>query len=154
VTETRTPRPSACTVVVPCGAEKLEGTHAARDLYTSSHFRATLTAAERMAEAEGGRVFILSALYGLLELDERVGSYNVKLGEGHPAEVTVEELTAQLAEFGIGDDVYAMLPAAYFARLDAACREAGVLAFDLFEADAGIGYQRGTAKSIRTSYAA
>jgi hypothetical protein len=139
------------TVVIPCGAEKLEGTHAARDLYTSANFRATLAAAEAMVALEGGNVLILSAFYGLLELDEEVASYDVKLGTGNAAEVDELTVAAQLIGLVEGD-VYALLPSAYFAKLDAAARlVGGIYPADVYEADAGIGYQRGTVKTIRTT---
>jgi hypothetical protein len=143
------------TVVIPCAADKRDGAHPARDLYTSSNFRNTLAAAEALAADEGGQVLILSALYGLVEPDEVIHSYDVKMGSGHPAEVTVGELAEQLGELDDLGDVHCLLPGAYFDRLDAAAREVGALAFDLYEGDAGIGFQRGTVRVVReTSVAA
>jgi|tagenome__1003787_1003787.scaffolds.fasta_scaffold17785373_1 hypothetical protein len=78
-----TERPAGTfTVVIPCAAQKRDGVHPARDLYTSSNFRNTLAAAEALAGTEGGRVLILSALYGLVEPDEHIHGYDVKMGGG------------------------------------------------------------------------
>src|SRR4051794_20762081 len=114
---TRSERPAgAFTVVIPCAAEKLDGVHAARDLYCSSNFRNTLAAAEALAAAEGGRVLILSALYGMVRPDERIHSYDVKMGEGHPAEVTVAELVEQLEDLDDLGDLHCLLPGQCFVR--------------------------------------
>lgn len=137
------------TVVIPCAAEKADGWHAARDLYTSSNFRNTLAAAEALAEAEDGRVLILSALYGLVEPYERLHSYDVRMGAGHEAEVTVAEIADQLVELGDVGDVHCLLPSAYFAKFDAAARLVGALAFDLYEGDRAIGEQRRVVRVVR-----
>ena len=49
---------------------------------------------------------------------------------------------AQALGIGWGSEVYAMLPAAYFARLNEALQPMGVYAQDVYEATAGIGDQR------------
>jgi hypothetical protein len=59
-----------------CGKTKLPGTHRARDLYVGPLFRASLAYAERTA----GAIFIVSARYGLVELDERIECYDQTLG--------------------------------------------------------------------------
>jgi hypothetical protein len=55
-----------------------------------------------------------------------------------------------MAAYGIewGTDVYAMLPKAYFRVIDEAFRTDDVYAQDVYEADAGIGYQRGTCSTV------
>lgn len=58
--------------LVGCGKSKRLGTHPARHLYTGPLFRASLAHAERIAE----RVFIVSAFYGLVELDQKIESYD------------------------------------------------------------------------------
>lgn len=144
---------SVFTVIVPCAAEKQAGTHAARDLYASSNFRSTLAAAEALAAAEGGQVLILSALYGLVGPDERIACYDVKIGTGHACEITAEEIAAQLADYDATGDLHCLLPAAYLAKVDAAAREVGARAFDLYEGEAGIGEQRRVIRCIRETYA-
>lgn len=61
--------------VIGCGKTKLGGTHPARALYTGPLFRAALAHAERTAD----RVWIASARYGLLDLDQVIDSYDQTL---------------------------------------------------------------------------
>lgn len=140
------------TVVIPCAAEKRPGTHPARDLYDSPNFRLTLAAAEALADGEGGQVLILSALYGLVAPDETITAYDVKIGTGHECEITAEEVAAQLVEADATGDVHVMAPRAYFAKVDAAARLIGALAFDLYEGEGGIGDQRRVAATVRDTY--
>src|SRR5262249_15116393 len=60
--------------LVGCAATKRPGTWPARELYVSQLFRSTLA---RTAD----EVFVLSALWGLVGLDERIPSYNRTIGE-------------------------------------------------------------------------
>lgn len=133
--------------IVPCGAEKAAEPVPARDLYLGSMFRqafATATAAAGPAD----RVLILSALHGLVDPDTVVAPYDVRMGDD--ASVDADTIAAQAETFGIaaGEHVTALLPAAYFARLDAALKPAGIYAAQVYEADAGIGYQKGTLACI------
>jgi hypothetical protein len=69
---------SGSLAIIPCGARKREGRHAARDLYVGPYFRAAL----RWAETAGAdRVLILSAKHGLLGLDEEVDAYDLTFGQ-------------------------------------------------------------------------
>lgn len=109
--------------VIQCGATKLDHAAPARELYTSGAFRKFLRAAEAEAAfttREGlgeTKVLIMSARYGLVELDAVLEPYNLTIDD--PGAVTVAELTAQFASLGIeyGDEVYAMLPKRYYAKL-------------------------------------
>lgn len=82
--------------IIPCGARKREGTHAARDLYTGPYFRAALAWAEN-----GGfdQVLILSAKHGLLDLNDPVESYDVTFGDSEAvsADVVREQAYLRLA---------------------------------------------------------
>lgn len=145
------------TYVIPCGGGKQPHAAPARDLYTGSMFRHTLTNAERSAAldtAEGlgpARVLILSALHGLVELDTVLEPYDVTIGD--PGAVTAERVREQARALGIGwsDDeadetlpggVYAMLPKKYLALLDAALRPIDVYAQDVYEGTGGILQQK------------
>jgi cytoplasmic iron level regulating protein YaaA (DUF328/UPF0246 family) len=57
---------------VSCVARKREGTFAAKDLYQSEWF----LKARRYVESIGARWYILSALYGLLDPDQEIATYN------------------------------------------------------------------------------
>ncbi|MDQ0376621.1 DUF6884 domain-containing protein [Amycolatopsis thermophila] len=142
------PRP--VTYIVPCAAIKADRPMPARDLYTSPHFRHVLATAETLAaqDREGGRsarVLIMSARHGLLTLDQVVAPYDTTIGD--PESITPAELARQAETMhGIAwrDEVYALLPRAYFARLSAALDLIDVYPQDVFEACTGIGYQRAT----------
>jgi hypothetical protein len=137
------------TMVIPCGAGKLDHAAPARDLYTGQMFRHTLAAAQAEADAISGRVLILSARYGLVELDAILEPYNTKMGDADS--VATETLTAQALALGIdwGAEVYGMLPGAYYRKLDAALRPLDVYLQDVYEATAGIGEQRGVNRHVR-----
>lgn len=61
--------------VIGCGKTKLEGKHRAEDLYTGNLFRAALTYAKRTSDV----VFIASAKYGILTLDQEIESYDLTI---------------------------------------------------------------------------
>lgn len=132
------------TYVIPCGAGKLDHPAPARDLYTGSMFRHTLHSALTCASMDDqpARVLILSARYGLLELDEVIAPYDLRMDQ--PGSITPAQLTDQAAALGIdwGSAVYALLPRPYLARLDTALRTLDVYVQDVYEAAGGIGDQK------------
>lgn len=133
--------------IIPCGGAKLEGRHAARDLYTGQAFRMQLEAA--LAEVDEAHVLILSAKHGLVTLDQQLDSYDVKMGDA--GSVTADDLFNDLLDLGLDpedDEVFAMLPKAYLAVLDAAARDLDIAVQTCFEAAPGIGHQRGVASKI------
>lgn len=142
-------------IVIPCGAAKVAHAAPARDLYTGSAFRHALAAAEGEAAAttddlgQEAEVLILSALHGLVRLDQVLDPYNVKMGDADS--ITVDALAFQIPAVGMqwGDEVYAMLPKAYYSRLAQAAMMAEDIAVqDTYEAAPGIGYQRGVASNL------
>lgn len=136
--------------VVPCGAAKLDHAAPARELYTGSHFRNTLAAAEQLAAEEDGTVLILSALYGLVELDTVLEPYDVRMTDADS--ITAQDLRNGAVELGLDEldpELYAMLPAAYYDRLAEALAPLYVFPADVFEAAPGIGYQRGAIRCAR-----
>jgi hypothetical protein len=86
-------------VIVPCGAEKLDHAAPAGELYTSAYHRDNRAAAAAIAERTGARVLILSALHGLLTLDQVVEPYNLRMGQ--QGSVTTDQLRQQAAALGI-----------------------------------------------------
>lgn len=147
--------------VVPCGAAKTAAAAPARHLYTGSAFRHALAAAEAEAAATErdlgveARVLILSALHGLLDPEQVVEPYEMKMGAA--GSIAPEALAAQIVARGMAygtDEIYAMLPKAYRAALDAAAEIAdGPEVHDVYEVAPGIGYQRGVASSLTRSAA-
>lgn len=157
--DTTAQRFTGITYVIPCGAAKLDHAAAARDLYTGQMFRHTyenvakLAAADQAAGRGGGqvRILILSALYGLVEIDQEIEPYDLKMGAA--GSVTVERVREQATALGMGwgdgdayedgpGEVYALLPKAYLRVLDEALREIYVYVQDVYEGCAGIGEQR------------
>lgn len=144
--------PAEPVVVIACAAAKLATPAPAAELYTSANFTLMLRAARALADNQGGRVLILSALHGLLELDAVVEPYDVKMGDR--GSIAVDVLAEQVAALNLGT-VTTLLPHAYAARLDEAVALAG--GGDLVDAFAeapGIGYQRGVASAILRAHAA
>src|SRR5690349_4767772 len=77
-------------VVVPCGGKKLNHSAPAGELYIGSYHRACRRAAEALRPA---RILILSALHGLVELDQVLAPYDLRMGQ--PGSVTESMLTEQ-----------------------------------------------------------
>jgi hypothetical protein len=61
--------------LISYGKKKRQGTHKARDLYIGTYFSKTLNYAQTQCEI----VYILSAKYGLVELDQTIHSYELKI---------------------------------------------------------------------------
>jgi len=134
------------TAIIPCGSDKLDTAAPAEALYCGSMFRMALAAARDIDDEV--RVLILSAKHGLIELDTIIEPYNVKMGDA--GSVTAATVAAQAEALGVtwGTETYGLLPRAYYAVADEALRTHDVYLQDIYEADAGIGYQRGTCSTI------
>jgi hypothetical protein len=98
-------------VIVPCGAKKAASPAPARELYRGSYFRACWAWAASVAELADIR--ILSALYGLVEPDQVLAPYNVRMGA--PGAIALEALARQAAALGWTGPV-AVLGAADYVR--------------------------------------
>jgi hypothetical protein len=141
--------------VVPCGAAKAAQAAPACELYTSPTFRHYLNAARAEAAATtrdlgvDAKVMILSALHGLVELDTVLAPYDVTITDAQA--ITVAALVDSVHAAGItwDDEVYAMLPRRYYAKLaEAAMLADSIPVQDVYEAAPGIGYQRGVASNL------
>lgn len=86
-------------VIVPCGGRKLTVPAPAGEMYVGSYHAATRRAAAALAAATGARVMILSAKYGLLDLDRLIAPYEQHMSK--PGAITRGELTAQARALGI-----------------------------------------------------
>ena len=82
-------------LIIACGAKKLDRTACARDLYVGAYFKACLAYALALAPARD--IFILSAKYGLIGINDHIEPYDLKMGE--PGSITSIKLSEQ-AEFG------------------------------------------------------
>lgn len=68
--------------LVSCGDKKFPGTHRARDLYRGDLFKKALEHAERSADV----VFVISALHGLMPLDQPIACYDFSIKEMNAGE--------------------------------------------------------------------
>lgn len=136
-------------VVIACTQQKQPGRAPARELYTSPNFRLMLRAAEKLAAEQAGRVLILSALHGLIELDEELDPYDLSMRQaGAIAPAIVAEQLRRISP----DGITALLPSKYAACLDKAAELAGLAQpVELFADALGIGFQRGVASAILNS---
>jgi len=81
-------------VIAQCTGSKRDGEHAARDLYDESdYFRRQRDYAEAVAD----EWFIQSALYGLLQPDDVVDSYDRHAKDVDDAEAWAREIAEELA---------------------------------------------------------
>ncbi|MEU5163392.1 DUF6884 domain-containing protein [Streptomyces sp. NPDC020875] len=124
-------------VIIPCGSAKLDRKAAAGELYVGPYHRSCREAADALT-ADGGTVLILSALYGLVTLDQEIEPYDLRMGQ--LGSVTVEKLREQARELGVdgAQEVVILAGETYTAAAlevwpDAATPLAGL---------GGLGYQR------------
>jgi len=136
-------------IVVPCGGAKLDHRAPARYLYTGAHFRYTLRRAVWLAEGRPGvDVAILSALHGLVDLDDELDPYDVTLDAAARRSELVARLVVQLLDRDVPDRIVALTPNAYTAALSSALdelgvRDEGVELVTPLAGSRGIGEQRG-----------
>lgn len=100
-------------VIVACGARKAACFEApAGEMYLGGYHRAARRAADAIA-TPGTRVMILSARYGLLDLDDRILPYDMRLGQRFA--ITAEGLREQAEQLGLlpTAEVVAFAPAQY-----------------------------------------
>lgn len=145
-------------VVVPCSAAKHWQPAPAGELYTGSFYKLARAAGDALVERLGGRVVILSALHGLLELEQLVEPYDQRMGEpGSVAPSTVAlQLVQQLQGAGAQlHTVVALLPRGYRVVLEQAVEQLPVAArprvVDVLEGAAGVGYQRQRLAQLRNA---
>ncbi len=103
-------------VLVACAAPKRSQPSRARDLCTSSHFRKILLYAERLSPDE---IYILSAKYGLLGLDDEVQPYEITLNAMPAADVKfwAAQVLQQLAQrTDLQQDQFVFLAGAKYRR--------------------------------------
>lgn len=71
-------------VLISCASKKLDERVEAKDLYVSPLFKYNLKYARSL---HPDKIFILSAKYGLLKLEDKVGPYNTTLNDMKDAEI-------------------------------------------------------------------
>jgi len=84
-------------IVIPCGAKKLNRPAMAKDMYTGSY--ALMCKRYARTLAPDSQIFILSAKYGLLRMNDKITPYSLTLGEA--GAVTPSLVRRQAQEMGI-----------------------------------------------------
>ncbi len=71
-------------VLISCSSKKLENKTKAKDLYVSNLFKLSLKYAKSL---NSDKIFILSAKYGLLDLEQEIEPYNLTLNNMKDEEI-------------------------------------------------------------------
>ncbi|MEV7842043.1 hypothetical protein OH749_31585 (plasmid) [Streptomyces albidoflavus] len=142
-------------VIVACGGRKAVYTEGLRkgepvigaragELYVGSYHRAARRAADVLTrDGRAGRVLILSAKYGLVELDEYLSTYNLRAGD--PGTVDGETLRRQAHALGISGAAVTVLGGRAYSEL---AREVWEDVVEPLAGSRGIGEQLGRLADI------
>ena len=84
-------------VLIPCASKKLKQKSKAKDLYISPLFKLSLNYAKSL---NPDKIFILSAKYGLLDLEQEISPYDLTLNFMPEKEIKIwaEKVIEQLKE--------------------------------------------------------
>lgn len=147
--------------VIPCSGAKLPHPAPAGELYVGSWHRLARQAADQLAARDGGRVLILSALHGLLELGQLVAPYDVTIRQlearSGPGSLGLSrKVGGQLAQLAPAR-VVGLVPGAYAEVLAAAVITASLQLGQLHAIEwqaplagcSGVGYQRQRLAAMR-----
>lgn len=97
--------------LVGCGAAKNEGTHPAKDLYSSTYFKKKREFAEELTD----EWYILSAKYGVIDPEREIEDYDMTI-EDVPVDGWLKRVNAYLeneVDFTEDDEVYVLLGKRY-----------------------------------------
>jgi len=83
-------------IIITCGSTKALTKSRAEKMYVGGHFKNCLKWAKSSTITEN--IFILSAKYGLLKLDEMIAPYDLKMGQ--KGSVTGEFISRQAHDLG------------------------------------------------------
>lgn len=135
-------------VIIPCTGAKLDRPAPAAELYIGATFQPALKAARTLV-GDTGRVLILSALHGLVELDAVIAPYDVRMGDAAAVDQPdrIAELADQLAPHA-GERVFTLLPNAYRHAIQTALAGTGAGIVNLYAGCRGIGDQRGVCRRV------
>lgn len=136
-------------VIIPCGGVKLSHPAHAYELYIGSMFQDTLRTALTMTDRNN--IFILSAKYGLVQLDTVLEPYDLKMGQ--PGSVSADQVQRdlrKLIDFSTAYTLDALLPKAYLKVLEEATSD---WVNSHYEGCRGIGDQKARLAQIRKAAA-
>lgn len=132
-------------MVVACCGPKGDAAAPAGELYRASSFALMRDAALAEVGGDRARVFIMSARYGLVNIDDVIEPYDMRLTDD--GAVDDATLIAQAIDAGF-EDVYVFGPTAYVDRLRCLF-DVGIYPMPVFEGVRGIGDMRHGAVVIR-----
>jgi hypothetical protein len=120
--------------IIPCGGKKLAYPAPAGRMYAGNYHRACYSFAMSHGPAA---VYILSALYGLLPLDQVISPYSLRMGQ--PGCVTADRVREDAQRLGIAGEVPLILGGEEYRKV---LRQVFVVVVDpLAQVAGGIGYQ-------------
>lgn len=139
--------------IIPCGAAKLDHAAPACELYIGSAFKGALAAALNQVDGDRSKILILSALHGLVTLDQVLEPYDVKMGDPlaidrRPGGMDVLEIQFLCHDL-VDADIYCLLPKAYLAAFETVSRRWYNYPAPVYEACIGIGDQRQVMRCAR-----
>jgi hypothetical protein len=88
-------------IIITCGSKKCITPTVASKMYIGSHFKNCLKWAR--SKTDDSNIFILSAKYGLLKLDQKIEYYNLMMGQKGCVDFSF--IKKQAIELNIIDDV-------------------------------------------------
>lgn len=103
-------------VFIPCGAAKGPVATTVAEMYQGSMFKDALATARQMFDDD--RIYVVSAEYGILRLDDVIEPYDKKLGD--PGSVDSITISRQLRDEGLkrGSTILSLLPKEYHNLLE------------------------------------
>jgi hypothetical protein len=128
-------------VIIPCGSAKAPTAQPARDLYRGAYFKMCLRWA--LAVAQPDDIRILSAKYGLVELDRRLEPYELLMGSS--GSISAARLREQATEQRLLERPVLM---AAGARYRALVTRVWPAATDVLAGTRGMGYQMARLKYL------
>ncbi|MBA7517037.1 hypothetical protein ES705_09087 [subsurface metagenome] len=93
-------------ILISCASKKLAFKSKAEDLYISTLFRLSFTYAKKL---KPNNIFILSAKYGLLNLDDEIATYNETLNDKSTSDVKIwaEKVVSKLGKIAnLQNDIF------------------------------------------------
>lgn len=139
-------------VIIPCGAAKGKTATTVAEMYTGSMFKDALATARQMFTDD--RIFVISAEYGLLRLDDVIEPYDKKLGD--PGSVDSTTISMQLRDEGIRDaNILSLLPNDYHRLFQGGvdgplnANPNRITVEQYYSGARGIGEQKGRLKKLR-----
>lgn len=100
--------------IITCGSKKLTFPTAAQNMYIGSFFKAQLQWAKKHFHED--KIFILSAKYGLLKLNDVIEPYNIKMGD--KGSVDLIKISQQIKKYKINTKIYSSAGKEYRKLLD------------------------------------